>query len=440
MESNLRGVWLVAAVFSASALSACANSPSRLADAPDTPGQPGTTELLLATNHPTALAAKERLLQARERETIARADFLPEVSLTASETAYAQDVTTTTPRSSGQNLALSVSISLSRAFAGASGAKAAHFATQAQGEALRRSVDQTIIELAVEKTGLERTIRTEQVRVEHKKQLNMFLGRQTQRYEAGQISATELEIIRARIKFVESELVRLRTERASHTAKLRALAGDIALDEINLVDLSPFVPVSEQQATAVAVSRNPTLREAEWLQNAASQNVNKTERGLLPDLSLSFNSSLYNNHYSTSTSTTGNESNVRLDLRVPLFDGGRKLAELKLAKSQLREQTYIAQAQKRSTQSDVSWQWQGVMAAREIQTLAASRVEINQNVLSDTLKAERVGVRSDNQVLDAFESLTESRIALLDAQSQVIIHNHELISTIGILSEAYGAK
>lgn len=320
------------------------------------------------------------------------------------------------------------------------GAQAAQYATQAENEAVRRSVDRTIVELAVQKAGLERALKTEKIRSEHKSQLNTFFGRQKRRFDAGDVSATELEIIRARVKFVESELVRLGSEIASHRAKLHALAGAMAVSEVELVDLSRFVPPSEQQATAIAVARNPALREAEWRQNAASQNVSKAEKSLLPDLSVSFNTSQSGTSYTDSSSASGNGSNVRVDLRVPLFDGGRRLAELSIEKSRLREQVYTAQAQKRSTESDVSGQWQGVMAAREMQSLADSRVERNRRALSGILEGESVGARSVDQVLDAYENLTDAKIALIDAQAQLIVRSHELLATLGFLGEAYGAK
>lgn len=440
MAANLRGFWLLAGVVGASLLSACASVPSRQANGSNETSQPGTAGLRIATTHPSVLAAGERLVQAREQETIARADLLPEVNLTASEIAYARDVTTTKARSNGHNLGASVSLSLSKAFAGMHGAQAAQYATQAETEAVRRSVDRTIVELAVQKAGLERALKTEKIRSEHKSQLNTFLSRQKRRFDAGEVSATELEIIRARVKFVESELVRLGSEIASHRARLHALAGAMAVGEVELVDLSRFVPPSEQQATAIAVARNPALREAEWRQNAASQNVSKVEKSLLPDLSVSFNTSQSGTSYTDSSSISGNGSNVRVDLRVPLFDGGRRLAELSIEKSRLREQAYTAQAQKRSTESDVSGQWQGVMAAREMQSLTDSRVERNRRALSGILEGESVGARSVDQVLDAYENLTDAKIALIDAQAQLIVRSHELLATLGFLGEAYGAK
>ncbi|PWV98365.1 outer membrane protein TolC [Hoeflea marina] len=440
MATNLRAVWVLAGVVGACLLSACATAPSRQAAVADDTALPGTAGLRIATSHPSVLAAGERLAQAREKETIARADVLPEVNLTASETAYAGDLTTSTARTNGHNLGASVSLSLSKALAGVHGARAAGYATQAETEAVRRSVDRTIVELAMEKAGLERALKTEKIRSEHRKQLAAFFNRQERRFGAGEVSATELQVIRARVKFVESELVRIRSEAAFHRARLHALAGAIEVSEVDLVDLAGFVPATERQATAIAVARNPALREAEWRQNAASQNVSRAEKSLLPDISVSFNTVESSTSYTDNSSASGNGTNVRVDLRVPLFDGGRRLAELSIEKSRLREQAYTTQAQRRSTESDISGQWQGVMAAREMLSLAGSRVERNRRALSGTLEGESVGARSVDQVLDAYENLADAQIALIDAQAQVTVRSHELLATLGLLSEAYRTK
>lgn len=87
MAANLRGFWMLAGVVAASLLSACASAPSRHANGADETSRPGTAGLRIATTHPNVLAAGERLVQAREQETIARADLLPEANLTASEIA-----------------------------------------------------------------------------------------------------------------------------------------------------------------------------------------------------------------------------------------------------------------------------------------------------------------------------------------------------------------
>lgn len=428
----VRKGWLVVGLVSATLLSSCASHTTRPVSTSGAVSQ-------YAATHPNVLAAGERVVQAQAGQTIAQADLLPQVNLTASHTTYMEDATGSTARTGEQNLGLSASWSLSDAFAGVSGVKAAKFATLAAREAVRGSTDQTIVELVRTKSAIISATEISKIRVEHKSELNSYLSQQKRRYQTGEISATELQTIRGRIKFVDSELVRLRSEIAANSAKLKALAGNIPLDNIVVADLARFVPKSEVRAREVALSRNPGLREAELRQNAASENYAKATRDLAPDLSVSFNTSQTGTQYVGNTATTGNGSNVRLDLTVPLFDGGRRLANVNLERSKFREQTYTAQAQKLSTTSDASGQWRGVMAAREMRNLADGRVEINRKALSGTLAGARIGARTVNQVLQAFESLVDARIASVDAQSQVILRTHELLETLGFLSEAYSS-
>lgn len=393
--------------------------------------------LRLANTHPSTLAAQERLVQARERENIARADVLPEVNLNASHTSYLDDVSTTTARDNTQSLGVSASLSLTKAMAGVSGMQAARFSSNAAGEALRGATDQTIVDLARAKSGLEKSTKTATIRAEHKTKLQQFLKRQTRRQRAGEISASDLETIRARIAYVDSELARLKSETGKYAAELRGLAGDIPLNELALLDLRRYVPKTEQEAIDIALSRNPDLREAAWRKNVASSDVAQAAKGLVPDLSVSVNGALSSNQYVDGTNAPTSSSNVRLDLKVPLFDGGRRLAEVRLKQSQLREQAYATHARKRSTQSDASGQWQGVTAARKMQALSRVRVQKNRNALASALEGERVGARTVDQVLQAYESLMDARIAEIDAQSQLIVRSHELMATLGFLAEAY---
>lgn len=430
MSQTLRRASLVAGLVGASLLSSCASRPSTEADGL------GDAPQFVASN-PNVLVAHERVEQARARETIARADLFPAVDLTASRTDYINDATVTTSETSEQNVDLSASLSLSKAFAGISGTRAARFSTLAKKEALRGSVDQIILELALAQVAIERATKHAAIRNELKAELKTFLSRQKKRFTAGELAASELESIRARIKLVESEIVRLGSEITSNEAKLRSLAGEQDISEVKLVDLARFIPGNEDEAVAIALHRNPALREAEWEQQSASQNVAKATKTLFPDVSLSFNAPLSSDRYASTSSTRSNESNVRLDLRIPLFDGGRRLAEVTLEKSKLREQTYTVSARKRDTMSKVVGQWQGVMAAREQQALANVGVKKYANALSGTLTGERIGARSLDQVLDAYERLTNARIAVVDAQSQVTARSHELLASLGALVEAY---
>lgn len=430
MSKFFRRACLLAGLASASLLTSCASRPSTEADGL------GATPQLVASN-PNVLAAHERVEQARAQETIARANLFPAVDLTASRTEYTNHAIAATSETSEQNVGLSASLSLSKAFAGVNGTRAAYFSTMAKKEALRGSVDQIILELALTQAAIDRATKHVAIRKELQAELKTFLSRQKTRFTAGKLAASDLENIRARIKLAESEIVRLDWEITSNKAKLRSLAGDSGMSEVKLVDLAQLIPGTEDEAVAMALQRNPALREAEWEQQSAGQNLAKATKTLFPDISVSFNTPLLSDQYASTSSTNNNEPNVRLDLKVPLFDGGRRLAEVKLEKSRLREQTYTVLARKHDTVSKVVGQWQGVMAAREQQALAKAGVKRYANALSGTLTGERIGARSSEQVLQAYERLTDARVTVVDAQSQIITRSHELLAYLGALVEAY---
>lgn len=393
-----------------------------------------------AATNPSVLAAAERRNQAQSAETIARADLMPEVSLNASATAYTHDNSTTTPRQLTSSIGVSVDLPISKAIAAVAGVQVAASNTKAAGEALRASKNDLLVRIARAIAGLERANNVQAARGEHLNQLNAFYKEQRARLRAGDVSKTDLEQIKGRIAFSSSEYSRAKADAMEANARLRSFTGGSPTENLILIDPQRHVPGTEIAAVKIARAENPAIREGNWRRESASQDVNVAAVGVGPEASFSVNLTGTNDLYMDDSSITSDNANVRFSLSVPIFDGGKRLANVDTKLSKFRETHYDALASTREVEANTRAFWYQAKSAMKSLKFAKQRRVAAERALRGVKEARRVGARTTQDELQAHQELTEARIFEGQAEYDTLVFGHELLAQMGRLGRAYNLK
>lgn len=398
---------------------------------------PNASALDVTTHHPSVLAAEERRVQARAAQTIAQAELMPEVTLNASASAYLTDNNNNTPRANSSNVGVGVSLPISKAIAAIAGVRVAASNSRAEDEALRSSTNALLVQIAQAVAGLERAEVTAQARRAQLGQLQKFLAEQKGRLRAGDVSRTDLEQIKGRIALSSSQYANAKADAAEAYARLAALVGSTAATHIRVIDPSLYFPNTEADAVEIALRENPTVRETDFRRNAASENVSVATVGLGPEASLSFNVAATDENDINGLNSATDNTNVRFNLSVPLFDGGRRIANMQTKVSEMRETHFNALSTRQTIEADTRTYWSRVDAAIRSLGFAKARRTAAQKALNGIKEARRVGARQTQDVLSAHQELTEARIFESQANYDILVYGHELLSRMGRLGRVY---
>lgn len=401
-----------------------------------TPG-PDSSALDVTSYHPSVLAAEERRVQARAAQTIAQAELMPEVTLNASTTAYLTDNTANASRANSSSIGVGVSLPISKAIAAIAGVRVAASNSRAEDEALRASTNALLVQIAQAVAGLERADVTLQARHEQLGQLNVFLSEQNGRLRAGDISRTDLEQIKGRIALSSSQYASARADATEARARLAALIGGAVPQGLQIIDPSRYFPKTEGEAVQIALRENPNVRETDFRRNAASENVSVATVGLGPEASLSFNVAATDETDISGLNSATDNTNVRFNLSVPIFDGGRRIANVQTKVSEMRETHFNALSARQTIEADTRAYWGRAHAAVRSLEFAKARRIAAQRALNGIKEARRVGARRTQDVLSAHQELTEARIFESQANYDILVYGHELLARMGRLGRVY---
>ncbi len=386
-----------------------------------------------------ALANNQELSAAwaslRQADAIARqsgASLLPSVDakLTATESRGHDDgVKTSNPRSYSAGLTASYEVDLwGRVRAGV---RAAELDREASAETLQ----------ATAMTLTASVARTWQQLVEQRAQLALITSQRqinedtlelvTLRYRQGLSTAADVLRQRQLVESKSGELAQARARRATLEHQLAVLLGrapgTASIPQNEELIATPSVPATGLPAELVA--RRPDLRAAAASLAAADQRVAVAIRDRYPKLTLS--ASATTNAASTSELFDSWLSNISAQLLGPLFDGGRRRAEVERQRA-IAEQSLARYAQ--ATLVAFREVEDALVSEREQRAYLAS-LETQLELAAETLIATRQRYANGDltyiDVLSAQQSHQQLERSVLTARRQQTEFVIELCSALG---------
>ncbi|HEY1935874.1 MAG TPA: TolC family outer membrane protein [Acetobacteraceae bacterium] len=202
----------------------------------------------------------------------------------------------------------------------------------------------------------------------------------------------------------------------------------------NLIEPQPLaLPVhTEQQASAMAGSNNPTVIEALFNDAAAKDAVDAAFAQLMPQVSLQ--GQTFDQENAGGRSAESNGYQVVAQVSVPLYQGGQEYSAVRQARQQ-QEQTsrLVADAKRTAVQAAVQ-AWETLDAARAAATSTRSAIRANQVALEGTEREAIVGSRTTLDVLNAQQALLNSRTTLVQNLAQVVTASYQVAAALGRLT------
>ncbi len=429
--------------------------PARYPLASDTAGIPTDRQRLFADPHVRALLDQAlngnrdlRLVvldiqQARARYRISRADLMLEVSATASRTR--ERTQSQGSRSDEEKSALQTgdrySVGLgTNAYEIDLFGRLGNLRDAALDEYLAQDETRRAVELSL--TAEVATAYLNQCALEERLSVSRSTleGRRRglalieQRHAAGLGSALDLAQAQSSVELAEADLAALERNRAQADNALRLLLGGDPP-----TDLPTPLPLARQgldQPIPVGLpsdllERRPDIRAAEYRLRAANANIGAARAAFFPRITLTANAGYLSSDLDGLFSVGNKVWSFVPQLQVPLFDGGRNRANLKLA--EVRRDQDVARYEKSIQVAFREVADQLVANGPLTRQLAAQRRLREATARSLALATDRYrqGLDSYLNLLDSQRSLYQADNALIETRLQLMVSQVELFRALG---------
>jgi len=266
------------------------------------------------------------------------------------------------------------------------------------------------------------------------------LDQAQQRYDVGLIAITDVH--EAQSAYDNARAQEIQAENALGNAR-EALREIIGNDPGKLANLKSRIALSKPQPSDIeywanqALDNNPVVKAAEENVEASSREVEVQRSGHFPTLDLVGNAvrEEYGSAPALDQFRDQETSNIGLELRIPLYSGGRTTASTSQARHNLRAERFNLESAKREASRNVRNAYRGVITSiSQVNALAAAKVSA-QSALNATQAGYDVGTRTLVDVLIAERNLYAARRGYAQARYQYVLNDLLLRQAAGTLGE-----
>ena len=248
--------------------------------------------------------------------------------------------------------------------------------------------------------------------------------------EAG--TGTGIEITRAKVQLANDRQRLLVAQNARHGAHLQLLrAINMRLDtELDLTDKLHYVPVDAvtmDAAKAQAIKERPDLRAQQDRETNARLSASATKLERLPSLSA------FGDYGDIGTSLTNSvpTRTVGIQLKVPIFDGGRRDARREESASQYRSEAVRTSDLKQQIELDVRLALDSLQSADQQVKVAQEGLDLANSELTQARRRYDAGVAVGVEVTDAQTRLERARDNTTDALYSYNVARLDLAQAMG---------
>ena len=295
--------------------------------------------------------------------------------------------------------------------------------------------------LATEQTVLTNTITAYVgvIQAQQVLQLNInneqVLARQLQatndRFRVGEITRTD--VAQAEAALAGARATRQTSEGNLQTARgtYRQLVGELP-DQ--LVEPQPIrVPIKNQaEATQLAGANNPNVIAALFDDAAARDSIDVAFAALMPQVSMQAQAARTDNSTVAGQRTIGGQA--VLTASVPIYQGGIEYSRVRQARQTEQQARKTVDDVRRQVVQQATAAWETLQATRATIESTRAQIRANQIALEGVQREAIVGSRTTLDVLNAEQTLLNSRVTLVQNLSNLVNNSYAVAAAIGRLT------
>ncbi|MBC7770243.1 MAG: TolC family outer membrane protein [Phycisphaerales bacterium] len=254
-------------------------------------------------------------------------------------------------------------------------------------------------------------------------------------FDAGVVTRTDVAQSQARYAQARTQLVQAQGALAASVQAYQRLVGR---PPSGLTPPAPATGLPRDLATALdlSVDNSPVLIGAQADTRLADANVDVAAAQGRLNVTLEGGVGTGGDFNDDALESTNDNVGVRVS--VPLFQGGAIRSRTR-AQRALRSASNLDLASvQRSVQESVTNAWTGLASARAAVDSAREQVEAAELAYEGVTLEQETGLRSTVEVLDQEADLLTARLALAQAERDLVVAERQMLASVGVLSVPTG--
>jgi outer membrane protein len=387
-----------------------------------------------AESNPTLAAQRARLRATREALPQAWAEALPQVSVTG--IAQARDSDSDNPIfETGRREDWDASVNASQLLFGSGRVMASTRAARAQIRGAVADYDQTLQTLLLDVTRAYADVRQAQQIVAAREQtvsnLTRLLEYAQAQFDAGVVTRTDVAQSQARLAQARTLLVQAQGQFAASVQAYLRLVGRPPSD-LQPPAPAEYLPPQLEIALDTAVRQSPVLRSAVADTELADANVDVAAAQGRPRVTLEAGQSIGADFDDDTTESMTDTVGVRVS--VPIFQGGITRSRTRQQRALRAAANLDLAASQRLVQENVTNSWTGLASARAAVESAREQVEAAELAYEGVRLEQETGLRATFEVLEQEQNLLDARLALAQAERDLVVAERQLLASVGSLA------
>ena len=206
------------------------------------------------------------------------------------------------------------------------------------------------------------------------------------------------------------------------------------LPPADLVAPQPLaLPVkTARDASIMAANNNPLVVAALFNDAAAKDAIDVAFAQLMPQVS--FQGQVFQQNNAAARSTQVNGYQAVGQLAVPVYQGGAEYSAVRQARQSAQQTTQQVDDARRTAVQAAVQAWEQLVAARASADSTREAVRANEIALEGVEREAIVGSRTTLDVLNAQQTLLNSRVSLVQNLAQIVTDSYQVAQAIGRLT------
>lgn len=282
------------------------------------------------------------------------------------------------------------------------------------------------VDVITQRAVLELQKNQEQVLARHLKSYQ-------KRFEVGDLTKTDVAQSEARLEGAKTNRIVAEGDLETANAAYVSMVGRKPPEKTRVNDLDKFLPKTLSECLDIMRTNNPSLKAAEFADEASQYNITLQRGDLLPELNVNAGAGYqwgqplpqlddkYDGHY----------WQIGANLTVPLYQGGGEYAKVREAK-QLANQARINLEQvKRDLVKSTTQAWEQYRSTKSSIESIEAQIKASKMALDGVIREADVGSRTVLDVLDAEQEYLNNRVQLVQAERNMTVAALNLLSAMG---------
>lgn len=384
-------------------------------------------------SNPALGAARQRLQATREALPLAWAEALPQISLSASAASSDSYGALVINPERAENW--SGQASGSQLLFGSGRVLSSTRAARAQIRAAAADYDFATQQLLLDVAAAYADVRQQQAFVAAREQTVANLSRLFEfaeaQFEAGVVTRTDVAQSQARLAQARTQLVQSQGALAAAIQAYMRLVGRPPTD-LEAPSSVTGLPADLDAALADAVRGNPLLLGAQAAAEQADANVDAAAAQGRWRVTLEGTASIFSDFEEDDLESSADSVGVRFSL--PFVQGGAIRARTRQQRAlRAAANLDVADAQ-RAVEEGVTNAWTGLASARAAVVSARDQVQAAELAYEGVLLEQETGLRSTVEVLDQEQDLLNARLALAQAERNLVVAERFMLAQLGALT------